>query len=149
MEPLIYDERHDPTVTIEDQEVVHRNPQLIIYQDELNLILNDLEPFLRPAFLKRQITSELHEMDDHFAYIFPSPEFEQIVPHRPTCSAHEYGYKHLKRGTRFSRGIWDVTSTRGTEQNLLTEDEWRFWWDLDRIRQEAEKEKGSEKVERA
>ncbi|KAH7413198.1 hypothetical protein BKA64DRAFT_637873 [Cadophora sp. MPI-SDFR-AT-0126] len=145
MEPDIFEERDDPTVSIVHQEVVQRDAHLIIYQDELNLILDDLEPFLRPAFLKRQMTAAFRETDEDFAYIFPSPEFEKIVPERPTLQEHKYGYSHMKIGTAISRGTWDITSMKKVEHNLMTEDEWRFWWDFDRKRQEEEDGQGRRK----
>ncbi|KAK0122179.1 hypothetical protein ONS95_010437 [Cadophora gregata] len=145
LEPFIFDERYNPISSIVDQDVEHRDSHLLIYQDELNLILNDLEPFLRPAFLKHRMTAKDHGKDESFAYIFPSPEYEKLVPTRPTHQTHKYGYCHMIIGNRICRGLWGVTSTKEIEQTDYTEDEWRRWWDSDRARQEAETEQKNER----
>ena len=143
MEPPTYEEHQEfeePDFTIDDRYPLCRDPQLIIYQDELNLILDELEPFLRPAFLKRQIQADLDlsALDLDFAYIFPSPVLDENVFDKPTSSSYEYGYIHLKQGARFCQGIWDVNTTDGTDQSSYADEQWRSWYHLDQSMQQAE-----------
>lgn len=73
MEPPTYEvhqEFEEPDFTIDDRYPVCRNPQLIIYQDELNLILDELEPFLRQHFSSvRSKPTLISVLDFDFAYI--------------------------------------------------------------------------------
>ncbi|KAH6717838.1 hypothetical protein BKA61DRAFT_716306 [Leptodontidium sp. MPI-SDFR-AT-0119] len=91
---------------------------LLIYQDELNLILDELDPYFRPTFLAHQMVGLDPNIIDapNYNYTFPYLEW-------PECKITR---KLL---------LWDPTTTGGIERSSFDGDESVSWWEADRIKQ--------------
>ncbi|KAH9218646.1 hypothetical protein DL95DRAFT_488859 [Leptodontidium sp. 2 PMI_412] len=102
---------------------------LLIYQDELNLILDELDPYFRPTFLAHQMVGLDPNIIDapNYNYTFPYLEWPECKITRKFLVRNVVGEKVLKSGHTHCAQLWDPTTTGSIERSSFDGDESVSW----------------------
>ncbi|KAG4441440.1 hypothetical protein IFR05_003046 [Cadophora sp. M221] len=110
---------------------------LLIYQDELNLILDNLDPYFRPTFLAHQMVGLDPNITNavDYRYIFPHLDWSEYKIERNFLVRNIVGRRILEYGHTHCTKLWHPKTTVGIEQSSYDADKAVSWWEADRIKQ--------------